>query len=86
MRFIDKKGFIDLEKIKNYIAYQFSEIIESDPDYFSNVEISLTDTRQFATIKDRLENRIYIVIKFGSSTLNYNKYVLPITITAIFIS
>ena len=83
MKLLDKKGFLDLEKIKNYVAYQFAEIIEEESDYFSNVEISLTDTRQFANIKDKLENRIYIVVKFGTTTMNYNQYALPLTITAI---
>ena len=83
MKFVNDKGFINDDAIKNFIAGQFAQLLDENEEYFSDFSISLTDTRQFATI-DKLEpNRIYLILKFGSATIEFGQANIPITIEAI---
>lgn len=65
------------------IKRQFNQVIASDPDFYRDAEIVVSNEQQFVREQDRKPNMIYMVVKFLPASVNFGVTVLPITIAAI---
>lgn len=72
------------DEIITMLKNEFYEVMEGNPSFYSAYDFKIADEQQF--MKERIQNyqkTIYIVVKFGVTTVNYHQSILPITITAL---
>ena len=76
---------IDLDLITNIIQGQLQEIANNDENYelYKDVRIICSLEQQFMKIRDKDRNAIYIVIRFGSTSVVFSQAVLPVSIIAL---
>lgn len=79
-----------MENYKDYtqgvldiIKEEMETIISSDPQYYGQFRIVLSNEQQFVKESDRDPNTIYIVVKFMSGTPFFGQIMLPININAV---
>lgn len=72
-----------IDKIMNIIKDQFIQVMSSDPNYYKQYNIILSNEQQYIKTKDRNVNSIYIVIKFIPGSINFGQNIIPININAL---
>lgn len=72
-----------LSRIKDILARQFAKVLGSDPDFYGETEVILSNEQQFVRERDRKPHAIYIVWKALPATINFGSVVQPITIQAM---
>ena len=70
------------EKIYNMVKEQLYTILDTDSCY-NGVSVEVSSEQMFIKKYNFDPNRIYIVIKFANTTLNYGQIVMPIKILAL---
>lgn len=73
---------LQIEKIINLLEIHFFEIMNGN-SYYKGKEIKISSEQQFVKEKERNPGKIYIVVKVGSTSLDFDQAILPITIVAI---
>lgn len=79
---MDKK-FVYIDKILDIIQSQFLAVMASDPEYYGQYKIILSNEQQYVKIKDRNTKAIYIVVKFVPGSLNFGQNVIPVNFNAL---
>lgn len=73
---------IDYNNILNTIKTELYEIINGD-SFYANHDFLVTLEQQFIKTRQMQPNRIYIVVKISSASVNYGQTVLPVTIQVV---
>lgn len=73
----------NIETIMGIIKDQFLEVMSSDPDYYKEYDIILSNEQQYIKNRDKKPNGIYIVVKFIPGSLNFGQNVIPVNINAL---
>lgn len=72
-----------IDRIMGIIRDQFLSVMESDPDYYGQYDIILSNEQQYVRERDKSPNNIYIVVKFVPGSINFGQNVIPININAL---
>lgn len=70
-----------IEKIMELIKREIT--IVSRKEEYDGYKIFIANEQQFAKLKNKESNAIYLVVKFMQASLNYGQTLLPATITAV---
>ena len=73
---------IDYNDILNQIKTELYSIINDD-SFYANHDFLITLEQQFIKTRQMQPNRIYIVVKINSASVNYGQTILPVTIQVI---
>lgn len=76
-------SLIEHSEVINIIRNSLLEIMDEDYYYYKDYNVVLAKEQEFIKLKQAKPNSIYIVIKFGSASINFSQTVLPITLTAM---
>lgn len=76
-------SLIEHNEVINIIRNSLLEIMDNDYYYYKDYNVILAKEQEFIKLKQAKPNSIYIVIKFGSASINFSQTVLPITLTAM---
>ena len=68
-----------LQTIKNALI----EVMEEDYYYYKDYKVIISKEQEFIKLKQAEPKAIYIVVKFGSASINFSQTVLPVTLTAM---
>lgn len=74
---------IDNNEVINIIKNSLLETMDENYYYYKDYNVILAKEQEFIKLKQAKPNAIYIVIKFGSASINFSQTVLPITLTAM---
>lgn len=73
---------IDYNGILNEIKTELYDIINND-SFYANNDFLITLEQQFIKTRQMQPNRIYIVVKISSASVNYGQTILPVSIQVI---
>ena len=73
---------IDYNDILNQIKTELYSIINDD-SFYANHDFLITLEQQFIKTRQMQPNRIYIVVKINSASVNYGQTILPISIQVV---
>lgn len=76
-------SLIEHNEVVNIVKNALLEIMDEDYYYYKDYNVILAKEQEFIKLKQAKPNAIYIVIKFGSASINFSQTVLPITLTAM---
>ena len=65
------------------IQNQFVQVMNSDPEYYKQYKIILSNEQQYIKESNRNKNNVYIVVKFVPGSLNFGQNLMPININAL---
>lgn len=72
-----------IKKMMEIIERQFLSIMQTDPDFYSQYKIILSNEQQYIKTKDRNPKSIYIVVKFMSGSVNFGQVLYPVNFNAL---
>lgn len=73
----------DIEIIMDVLRSQFSKVLASDDEYYSQCNIVLSNEQQFVKSDQRDKNTIYIVVKVLPAQITFGQRIVPFTINAV---
>lgn len=80
---IERNNNIDYNELILMIRNQFVELMEENYDFYKNYTVKIAIEQQFLKQEVLEPNCIYMVIKFGSTSLNYSQSVVTGEVMAI---
>ena len=72
-----------INKMMEIIEKQFLSVMRSDPDFYSQYKVILSNEQQYIKNKDRNPKNIYIVVKFMSGSVNFDQTLYPVNFNAL---
>lgn len=76
-------NLIEHEDVLKNLKNSFLQLMNDDYHYYKNYKIVIAREQEFIKLKQAEPKTIYIVVKFGSASINFSQTVLPITLTAM---
>lgn len=72
-----------IDKMMDIIKKQFVAVMDTDPDFYSQYKIILSNEQQYVKNKDRDPKAIYIVAKFLAGPPNFGQFLMPVNFNAL---
>lgn len=72
-----------VKKMMEIIQNQFVQVMNSDPEFYGQYKIILSNEQQYVKESNRNKNNVYIVVKFVPGSLNFGQNLMPININAL---
>ena len=76
-------NLIEHDDVLNMIKNSLLQVMDEEYNYYKDYKVVLAKEQEFIKLKQAEPKAIYIVIKFGSASINFSQTVIPITLTAM---
>lgn len=76
-------NLLEHDDVLNMIKNSLMQVMDEDYYYYKDYKVVLAKEQEFIKLKQAEPKTIYIVIKFGSASINFSQTVLPVTLTAM---